>query len=244
MTTEIFKAKSQLENHHLLIGDSLYDVRKLRTFMEHHVYAVWDFMSLAKSIQHIICPSGPLWLPKKSYNSVRFINEIILAEESDINTNGGYISHLDLYLLAMEEIGADTSKFKKFLSIVEKFGINCALEATDIPEPSKEFMENTFSVINSNQISKIAAVFSFSRETVIPGMFKGILDQLELSRINAPYFHYYLERHIHLDSTEHGPMSDNLVSEFCLDDTEVEKVVLDSISSRSKLWDKVYSLVS
>ena len=71
-----------LENHSLLVTNTIQSLDDLRTFMKHHVFAVWDFMSLLKTLQHEIVPSGKLWLPTIGTRSdiARMINEIVLCE--------------------------------------------------------------------------------------------------------------------------------------------------------------------
>src|SRR6478735_771827 len=91
------------------------DVDAVRTFMEHHVFAVWDFMSLLKALQQrLTCVTVP-WTPQGHRLSRRLINEIVLEEESDEDTRGGYISHFELYRAAMKQCGADTSRVDAFL---------------------------------------------------------------------------------------------------------------------------------
>ena len=102
----------KLNNHKLISGDLIDNIYDLQIFMEHHVFAVWDFMSLIKFLQNHFCPTTDCWVPlnrsKKENRCARLVNEIILAEETDYDLNGkDIVSHFELYLDAMEEIGAE-----------------------------------------------------------------------------------------------------------------------------------------
>jgi hypothetical protein len=212
--------------------------------MKYHVFAVWDFMSLLKTIQHNVVPSGNLWLPSQGTRSdiARLINEIVLCEESDISPDGkSSISHFDLYLQAMLEVGADTDLIKTYLNQVVENG-----NISDCPEVVREFVESTFEAIRRGPHCA-AASFCYGRETVIPSMFIRLLRQINISNTDAPKFHYYLERHIQVDGEDHGPMSENLVNYFCKNDPflihEAEQAAIDAITARIKLFDRIESLL-
>ena len=235
----------QLENHTLLNLNHIQSIDDLRLFMEHHVYAVWDFMSLLKTVQHSIVPSTSPWLPSKGNRSeiARMINEIVLCEESDIDLNGGSISHFDLYLQSMMEIGADTKPILKFL---ELYSSDPVVAFSYVPKPSRDFVLSTFKTINDGPHCA-AASLAYGRETVIPLMFKRILNQLEISQIEAPKFHYYLQRHIEVDGDEHGPMSEHLVEFLCENDPtkifQAERAALDAISARINFFTEIENLL-
>ena len=66
------------------------DLNGLKKFTEFHVYAVWDFMSLLKSLQiGLTCVTLP-WIPVGSANTRFLINEIVTGEESDVDENGNF----------------------------------------------------------------------------------------------------------------------------------------------------------
>lgn len=237
--------KQKLQSHPLLTMNTIQTIHDLRTFMEHHVFAVWDFMCLAKSLQNHICPSGDIWLPVEGTRNenARLINEIILCEESDRDMGGGSISHFDLYLQAMHEIGAKTDHINRFVEHVSRYGIDSALNLQLHYNTSFEFVHNTFAQINTKNAHEVAAAFTFGRETVIPDMFKSILNQLQIDRNKAPKFYYYLERHIEVDGDEHGPAAEKLVENLCGTDPlkyiEAERAALQAIDARIRLWDGV-----
>ncbi|MCB2102797.1 MAG: DUF3050 domain-containing protein, partial [Rhodobacterales bacterium] len=191
-------------------------VEDLRTFMRHHVYSVWDFMSLIKTLQAAVAPAGVPWLPPAGpidADVQRFINELVLEEETDeAETPGHFTSHVALYLRAMEEVGADTGPVTAFLETVRARGIRDALETADIPAPSRAFTTTTFDIIGTGRPHEVAAALALGREHIIPGMFRAILARTGIGPADAPTFHGYLNRHIHLDEDFHAPMSLKLLA--------------------------------
>lgn len=235
--------KAQLEKHPLLITNVIQSQDDLKLFMEYHVFAVWDFMCLAKTLQMHIAPSSKIWIPTK-YNrseTARLINEIILAEESDVDMNNGYISHFDLYLQAMVEVGANPEDILNFIGEVQRVGITQSLKHGT--HSSLDFVRSTFNFINSEKPHVIAAAFAFGRETVIPNMFRGLLQQLNINHLDAPRFFYYLQRHIDIDGDDHGPAAYSLVEQLCDNDPvkiiEAENAAIQAIDARIKFWDSL-----
>ncbi len=172
--TELLPLRIKLREHDLY--KTLSSIEDIKFFMESHVFAVWDFMSLLKALQINLTSVSLPWLPKKNTNLVRFINEITLAEESDVNKDGVFKSHFEMYVDAMEEMGADSSLIEKFLqSINEGKTVKKSIEIVTISEAVKDFVNFTFDTINSNQTHKIAAAFTYGREDIIPDMFLKIV---------------------------------------------------------------------
>jgi hypothetical protein len=221
----------------------------LTKFMQHHAYSVWDFMSLVKYLQNQFAPAKTPWLPHGDVKVRRFINEIVLEEESDegLPLEDGsipYTSHFELYLTAMEEVKKGSSDaIKDFVNLVATTSLENAMQNYTMPAPAKEFMTTTFGFIKSAKPHVIAAAFALGREHIIPEMFRALLDTMNITKDQTAVFHYYLERHIHLDGDLHGPMSLRMLEILCENDpikiAEAEEAAISAIQARIHFWDGV-----
>lgn len=237
--------KEKLTNHRIF--ERINSIEELKVFMEHHIFAVWDFMSLLKKLQKDLVPSGSPWVPNPNGNLVRFINEIVMEEESDQAYSSGpeisYTSHYQIYLDAMTEVGASTEAISRFVELVKSEGINLAMQKINLPEPSRLFMSHTFELINEGKSHEIAASFAIGRESIVPLMFKRILDQSKLDDDQVPVFRYYLVRHAELDGDHHGPMAHKLLENMSAGDPKIQQEIIKqatkSIEQRIFFWDGV-----
>ena len=227
------------------IYGALATVDDLRVFMQHHVYSVWDFMSLIKYLQHHVAPASWPWTPPADAAVARFINELVLEEETDQALPGetGYTSHFMLYLAAMREIGADADTPLAFVTRAGAAGITGALDAGLAPPPAAEFTRTTFGFIDSGRPHRVAAALALGREHVIPAMFRAFLAQMTVTAEQAPSFHYYLNRHVHLDEDFHAPLSLRLLDALCGEDAEkwreAEAAAIAAVDARLRFWDGV-----
>tara|TARA_B100000029_G_scaffold502705_1_gene578431 strand:+ start:455 stop:1234 length:780 start_codon:yes stop_codon:yes gene_type:complete len=243
----IESSQTELVNHN--IYSKISTIEDLKIFMENHIYAVWDFMSLLKALQvNLTCTKNP-WTPSKNTQAARFINEIVLEEETDEIKNGKVISHFELYLQAMDQIGASTSKINDFINKIETSNnYRDFINNYDINQEIKEFLNFTFDVIESGETHKIAAAFTFGRENVIPDMFIEIVKGLNKENSNvASDFIYYLERHIELDGDDHGPIALKMIENLCGNNQkkweEVKEISKKSIDMRIRLWSHISSQI-
>lgn len=194
LKSEIAPLREQLVNHPLYT--SIKSLDDLQVFMEHHVYAVWDFMSLLKSLQReLTCTSVP-WLPVGNAETRYLINEIVTGEESDVDEQGVRMSHFELYLEAMQQSGCNMATIQQMVAYLQKGkSVDDALELSNVPAAATYFVSKTFEVINARQPHVLAAVFTFGREDLIPDMFLGIVKELHAQfpgKLDT--FKYYLER--------------------------------------------------
>jgi hypothetical protein len=223
-------------------------IEDLRCFMEHHVYSVWDFMSLIKYLQSIIAPTTCPWVPQGDDSVKRFINELVLEEETDESAAAGeFSSHFDLYRKAMREVGADTAPVSGFVAHVGEQGIEKAMATAGVPMPSRRFTLQTFQFIHSGKPHQVAAALALGREHIIPSMFRSILRQMSVSERTAPTFHFYLKRHVHLDEDFHAPLSLRLLNGLCEGDANRLEEAVDAarvaVAARTEFWDGVLDAI-
>ena len=240
------------ELRHRLIVHPLYPtlntLDNLRLFMEHHVFAVWDFMSIVKSLQReLTCVTIP-WQPPEDVDAARLINEIVLEEESDERPDGSYASHLHLYLDAMVEVGADTGSIRRFLEAVSAgYPVALALDQSEAPFPSRAFVKSTFDVLNGTPLHVRAAALFYGREDLIPKMFEPMVREMQASGQPCGGFVYYLERHIELDGGKHSLLAEGLLERACGGDAQhkdqAQGTALRVLRARIDLWDGILSAV-
>ena len=240
----IASLRERLERHPIYAA--LRTLDDLRVFMAHHVHSVWDFMSLIKYLQHAVAPARWPWTPGRDASIQRFINELVLEEETDAAGPahpGEFTSHFQLYLGAMREIGADAEPPARFVEIAGSQGIAAALQQMPPPLPAQAFTRTTFDFIASDKPHNVAAALALGREHIIPAMFRALLARMAVTEDQAPTFHYYLHRHIHLDEDFHAPLSLRLLEGLCGGDAgkiaEARAAAICAVDARMAFWDGV-----
>jgi radical SAM protein with 4Fe4S-binding SPASM domain len=236
----LFGARQRLLQH--MLYDSVDTVQKLRAFMQEHVFAVWDFMSIAKRLQlDLTCLTLP-WTPSPDASLARFINEIIHSEESDEGPDGIPASHLEIYLAAMAEVGADTRQFLAFIAALKAGQVPAAaLAAVGAPSHVRDFVLRTLDIAMNGTTVEVVADFLYSREDIIPEMFTRLLTHWEDPDGEVPTFKFYLERHIELDGDNHGPAARRMLERLVDDHDDrwelAAKAAQSGIEARIALWD-------
>ena len=241
---KIKSLRDKLLNHRLY--SNIERIEDLQIFTENHIYAVWDFMSLLKALQiKLTCTKTP-WVPNNNSQTAYLINEIVLAEETDVNQLGERKSHYELYIEAMIDIGAKIEfPTKNINEIASSKNVFASIDNLELHKNIKEFLRFTFSVIEEGKPHKIAAIFTFGRENLIPNMFNEILREFEknIKDKDISKLIYYFERHIELDEDEHGPMALEMVSMLAENDQkkwdEIEKISIEALEKRILLWDAI-----
>jgi len=236
--------KDQLLQHSLY--EKVKTIEDLHTFLECHVYAVWDFMSLLKALQQkLTCTTTP-WFATKNPETRYLINEIVLAEETDLTLDGKRLSHFEMYLNAMESCGADTTEIYQFINDVQSLqNIFVAIKSSSLHPGIKAFLDFTFRVIEEGKPHQIAAAFTFGREDLIPAMFTEILKNFQnnFPETDLSELIYYFERHIELDADEHGPMAMQMIDALCENNAqkwnEVQQISIQALEKRIGLWNAI-----
>lgn len=227
---------------------NLRDIQDVRLFMESHVFAVWDFMSLLKSLQNNLTSVTVPWLPKKNAKLTKFINEIVHIEESDLDNNNIPKSHFSMYLDSMDEVGADRNNIDDLLLSIEGGQtVEDVLSRLKIDARIKKFVNYTFKIINTSKSHLIASSFTYGREDVIPEIFINLVEELDSKNNKYSAFKYYLERHIEIDGDTHGPIALEMMHDLCGNDldkwTEALACGEESLKHRIELWDAINSTI-
>lgn len=232
--------REQLAHHR--IYDTINTPTRLALFMAHHVFAVWDFMTLLTALQHHFTTTTLPWTPPSCHPSItRLVNEIVVGEESDHDGHGSYCSHFELYVRAMAEADAPTTQVHRFLAELDSgWSVRSALAIAKVPIACEAFVRETMLVVDQDDPLAIAATFAYGREQIIPEMFSAFL---AAGHELPPTFRYYLERHVEIDGGEHADSAHAVVGlllgESPMAAAVVELAATASLEARLAFWDDV-----
>ncbi|HYM78043.1 MAG TPA: DUF3050 domain-containing protein [Candidatus Dormibacteraeota bacterium] len=221
---------------------------RLRLFMRDHVFAVWDFMCLAKRLQRDLTCCEELWTPPQQPSLARFINGVVFGEESDVDSDGYACSHFELYLGGMREAGASTEPAENFIALLRAgIDVRSSLVAVGASEPVQQFVSHTLRMAKQGNTIEVLASFLFGREDLIPEMFSRLLPRWNNSD-DARRFAYYVKRHIELDGEDHGPSGLRALAQMAEGDVSAWRcasgAAQSAILARIKLWDGVYERIA
>ncbi|NJR69676.1 MAG: DUF3050 domain-containing protein [Synechococcales cyanobacterium CRU_2_2] len=239
------------------VYEQLTALSALRIFMQMHVFAVWDNMTLLKSLQQrLTCVTTP-WVPPSDPIAARLINEIILDEETESFGDGEYLSHMQFYVMAMADLGAQTQPIEQLMDLLQSgTSLETALSHMEIAPSATNFVLTTWQICQGSTAG-IAAAFLSGREEISPPMFAHLLKQLDrmerspISSENAwrsDRFRNYCQHHVGLDEAQHIPIAKKLLCQICRQDPEAWKrattAAIATLAARKQLWDGILAAIS
>ena len=244
--SEISQLQHEIRHHKLY--NILQTTEDVKLFMEHHVYTTWDFMSLLKTLQLQFTTFKLPWVPNKTPEIFKFINEIVAAEESDINELGQTKSHFEMYLDGMEQIGANTTLITTYTELIENnIPVSKAAKLVYIPDFIKDFITFTFDIIETGKPHLMASVFIFGREDISSEKVLKVISDIETEENSCTKLTFLLNRYLFLKQDNHRAVSYKMLSELCGTDMvkweEVLTVAKEALEHRTILWDNIYNII-
>lgn len=215
----------------------------LRAYMRYHVWCVWDFMALLKSVQIGLGSFSTAWLPARDAELLNLVNSIVSEEELDTGPDGRRLSHFEAYVEAMRELDVSTAEIESFVQQLRRgVGVTDAMYAAGAPAASIEFVTSTIGFCALPLHQRVAA-FTLGREELVPHLLQQIRQHAWFESQRGGYFTWYVDRHIELDLAEHGPKSVALASGVIGDDPtrrhEALTTGLDALIARRRYLDAI-----
>lgn len=229
--------KKELQEHTLYKRIKTLD--DIKIFMQHHVFCVWDFMNLLKTLQHhFTCTQVP-FSPKSFPENTRLINEIVLEEESDF-IDGQATSHFSYYVKTMQALDEPSPSLEAFLLDLQQNGsYQKLIQKAYLPQTVQNFLKFSFDCIQNSPIA-VASAFAFGRETLIPSLFEPLVQNPNKNHPQLKLFYQYIKRHIELDAQSHGKLALSLVSNITHSESDwnlATKTAQEALLQRLALWD-------
>lgn len=228
----------------------------MRTFMQAHVFAVWDNMTLLKTLQQrLTCVTTP-WLPVADSIAARLINEIILDEETESFGDGVYLSHVQFYLMAMADLGAQTEPIEQTIDLLRGgMELGTTLANVAISPSTSAFVSTTWQICQGSTAG-IAAAFLGGREEISPPMFTNLLKRLDVIERSlilpdglwcSDRLRDYCQHHVGLDEAQHIPIAKKLLDRICGQNLEAWEqattAAIATLVARKQLWDEISTTI-
>ena len=234
-----------LESHRLYTA--LTRREALATFTEYHVVCAWSYNALLRSLQRDIFTQS---LPINSdahKEAIRILSEVAIEEQANESDDGQFISHLELYLDAMEDLGANTAPIIGFFDILAGgVGAAKAVEYADFCPEVAAYARTTVRLLERQFHERAAGLF-YEGEYFIPDRFLHQLNRLTPA-VPVDRLLEYFDGHIEGLKRPGYSAAGRLVEIFTADDEilseEAEQVGEQVMRQRVHLWNTVYDLVA
>lgn len=237
MTERLFQL---LESHK--VYDKIHDSKTISAFMEYHIICVWAYDALLKSLQKDLLGHATPLLSDEQKEAIHLICEIALEEQVEALPDGGFQSHMELYLDNMVDENCDTTPTLEFFRNLEhSVPIPRALRRSGFDKAVVDYGLGIMKILESEPHKKAAALF-YEGEPFIPDAF--LIRLNELSEIQAAEgLIDYFERHIEGLKRPGYSSAGRLVEIFCETNStnheECEAVAQQLMRQRIELWDRL-----
>jgi len=246
--------REQLERHQL--HRTLEDIGDVRHFMEVHVFGIWNFQCLMNSL--LSGESG-----KHQSRVDALVNEMKRQFDKDTNEVGATMSRFDMYVQAMQQLGADTKHIFSFATMLQAcedvksfskspsdgwYGsrtqcVQASLLSCGAPRGALEHCVQTSRLIDTGEKHKVAASLAFGRQVNILWRLLSILEEAERGGQKVEKFKYMLTKFEENYKCSYTPLVFQILVELCGDDDrlwrEAEEAAVFGVKARVKLWDNI-----
>ena len=227
-----------LENHKLY--KMIKDEAALKVFAEHHILCVWGYGFLMRNIyQDLVKRIEPL-ATQSQKEAQRLIAQMMIEEEFLKQDDGSSASHLEVYIEAMQLMGADTGPTISLFDIYENGqGWKIGLQQSNFPSLAARYARCILSFAE-RPLHERAALLFYEGEPFVPDTF---LQSISGLGQGADALVEYFEGHIEGLKKPGFSASGRLVELFCGDNVqlndEAEKAAELIMNLRIELFNEI-----
>jgi hypothetical protein len=244
---KVLPAQDKILNHQ--VYKEIENLDDLNLFLEYHVFFVWDQMSSLKAMQKdLTCMNVP-WVPKRSPQTRKYINELVLNAEGNDLISETVLSEYESYLELMRESDADSSSIERLeKSINRGENFKDLLDHLDMPKVVKSYLDFTYKTIESKDAHKIAANFVFGKQSLIPHRLVKLLNELNKKfPVDLSLQIKYFESKVMKETGKIEDVAKKIFEELCGHDEEkwddVAEVAERTLERRLQLWDDIKNAI-